>query len=116
MLASLDRQQHAQLLDAGWSVGRPYLALEYVEGVPITAWRDQRAPSIEARLRLFVDVIRAVAHPRAANRASGFEALQRVESHAEGEVKLLDFGIAKLLSGESTAAEETNSPVWPGVR
>ena len=108
MLASLNHPHIAQLFDAGWSEsGRPYLALEYVEGVPITAWRDQQAPSIEARLRLFVDVIRAVAHAHARLIVHRDLKPSNVLVTAEGEVKLLDFGIAKLLSGESTAAEET---------
>jgi len=108
MLASLNHPHIAQLFDAGWSEsGRPYLALEYVEGVPITAWRDQQAPSIEARLRLFVDVIRAVAHAHARLIVHRDLKPSNVLVTAEGQVKLLDFGIAKLLSGESTAAEET---------
>ncbi len=108
MLASLNHPHIAQLFDAGWSEsGRPYLALEYVEGVPITAWRDQQAPNIEARLRLFVDVIRAVAHAHARLIVHRDLKPSNVLVTAEGQVKLLDFGIAKLLSGESTAAEET---------
>ena len=108
MLASLNHPHIAQLFDAGWSEsGRPYLALEYVEGVPITAWRDQQAPSIEARLRLFLDVIRAVAHAHARLIVHRDLKPSNVLVTAEGQVKLLDFGIAKLLSGESTAAEET---------
>ena len=108
MLASLNHPNIAQLFDAGWSEsGRPYLALEYVEGVPITAWRDQQAPNIEARLRLFVDVIRAVAHAHARLIVHRDLKPSNVLVTAEGQVKLLDFGIAKLLSGESTAAEET---------
>ena len=108
MLASLNHPNIAQLFDAGWSEsGRPYLALEYVEGVPITAWRDQQAPNIEARLRLFVDVIRAVAHAHARLIVHRDLKPSNVLVTAEGQVKLLDFGIAKLLSGESTVAEET---------
>ena len=108
MLASLNHPNIAQLFDAGWSeAGRPYLALENVEGVPITAWRDQHAPSIEARLRLFVDVIRAVAHAHARLIVHRDLKPSNVLVTAEGQVKLLDFGIAKLLADETAAAEET---------
>ena len=108
MLASLNHPNIAQLYDAGWSEsGRPYLALEYVEGAPITAWRDQQAPSIEARLRLFVDVIRAVAHAHARLIVHRDLKPSNVLVTAEGQVKLLDFGIAKLLADETASAEET---------
>ena len=66
MLASLNHPHIAQLYDAGWSEsGRPYLALEYVEGEPLPAWCEKRQLDLEKRLRLFVDVIRAVAHAHA---------------------------------------------------
>ena len=72
VLASLDHPNIAQLFDAGWSEsGRPYLALEYVEGEPIDRWCDEQRLDMASRLALFVAVIRAVgACACAARRAS----------------------------------------------
>ena len=99
ILASLSHPNIAQLLDGGVTNGQvPYLVMEYVEGVPITTYCDQRRLSIDARLRLFRDVCTAVHH-----------AHQNLVIHrdikpgnilvtASGHVTLLDFGIAKLLN------------------
>ena len=63
LLARLSHPNIARLLDAGVTAGaQPYLVLEYIDGVPIDVWCDQRSLSIEARLRLFLEVLAAVAH------------------------------------------------------
>jgi len=108
VLASLNHPNIAQLFDAGWaSDGRPYLALEYVEGEPIDTWcrRKQLAPA--ARMRLFVDVVRAVAFAHAKLVIHRDIKPSNVLVTEEGRVKLLDFGIAKLLSAEAALTEET---------
>ncbi len=108
VLAALNHPNIAHLLDAGWAGdGRPYLALEYVEGEPIDAWCRRRQLAPAERTRLFVDVVRAVAF------AHGKLVIHRdlkpsnVFVTAEGRVKLLDFGIAKLLSAGESLTEET---------
>jgi serine/threonine-protein kinase len=99
ILASLSHPNIAQLLDGGTTDGElPYLVMEYVDGMPITAYCDRHGLDIPMRLRLFVDVCRAVS-----------SAHQNLVIHrdikpgnilvtASGQVKLLDFGIAKLLN------------------
>ena len=101
-LARLNHPHIARLLDAGhMSTGRgpaqPYLVLEYVPGEPIDVYCQARALTVPQRLRLFLDVLDAVAH--AHNRLILHRDLKpsNILVTAAGEVKLLDFGIAKLL-------------------
>ena len=99
ILASLSHPHIAQLLDGGTTDGQlPYLVMEYVDGLPITTYCDRHGLDITSRLRLFVDVCRAV------NSAHQNLIIHRdikpgnILVTASGQVKLLDFGIAKLLN------------------
>jgi serine/threonine-protein kinase len=108
VLASLNHPNIAQMYEAGWaSDGRPYLALEYVDGEPIDAWCRSRALAPAARVRLFVDVVRAVAIAHAKLVIHRDLKPSNVLVTTEGRVKLLDFGIAKFLSAEETTADAT---------
>jgi tetratricopeptide (TPR) repeat protein len=100
ILAALNHPHIARLYDAGLSDdGQPYLALEYIEGRPL----DEYCKSLDlrARLRLFLQVANAVAY------AHGKLIIHRdlkpanILVTAEGYVRLLDFGIAKLLDDET---------------
>ncbi|MEM7355697.1 MAG: serine/threonine-protein kinase, partial [Acidobacteriota bacterium] len=106
ILAELEHPNIARLLDGGTTAaGAPYLVMEYVAGEPIDRYCDRHRLGLAARLELFLTVCSAVQH-----------AHQHLVIHrdlkpgnilvtAEGTVKLLDFGIAKLLrpdAGEPT--------------
>lgn len=103
ILASLDHPNIARIYEAGLDAqGRPYLALEYVEGEPIDAYCKQRALGINQRLQLLLQVARAVAHAHARLVVHRDLKPANILVTADGQVRLLDFGIAKLMEGELT--------------
>ena len=107
ILARLTHPHIARLVDAGVSpAGQPYLVLEYVEGEPIDRYCDTRALAVEARIRLFLDVLSAIAHAHANLIVHRDIKPSNVLVATDGQVKLLDFGIAKLIEGD-TAGEAT---------
>ena len=104
ILAQLDHPRIARLLDGGVTDdGAPYLIMEYVEGQPITAYADAQQLSIEARLALFAEVCDAVAFAHRNLIIHRDLKPSNILVTAEGHVKLLDFGIAKLLEGTADA-------------
>ena len=101
ILARLTHPHIAHLIDAGVSpTGQPYLVLEHVDGQSIDRYCHERALGIEARLRLFLDVLEAVAHAHANLIVHRDIKPANVLVSVDGQVKLLDFGIAKLLEGD----------------
>ncbi len=108
ILARLAHPHIAQLLDAGVSPdGQPYLILEYIEGQDIVAYCDERRLGVEARLRLFLDVLAAVAHAHSNLIVHRDIKPSNVFVRTDGQVKLLDFGIAKLLEDEGAEGGAT---------
>ena len=102
----------ARLLDAGIADdGQPYLALEYVQGEPITAYCRQRELPIASRLDLFRQVCDAVSHAHANLIVHRDLKPSNILVTPDGHVRLLDFGIAKLLDVESKPAEQTRTGV-----
>ncbi|WP_395701550.1 protein kinase domain-containing protein [Aquabacterium sp.] len=115
--ALLEHPAIARLYDAGLDErGRPYIAMEYIAGQPIDAWCREQALDAKAKLKLFVQVIRAVAY------AHGRLVIHRdlkpanILVDAQGQAHLLDFGIAKLMSdqpADGALTQETGRVMTP---
>jgi serine/threonine protein kinase len=102
ILGRLSHPHIAELVDAGVSAaGQPYLVLEYVEGDSIDRYCDRQNLDVEARIRLFLEVLGAVAHAHANLIVHRDLKPSNVLVSKEGQAKLLDFGIAKLLEGDA---------------
>jgi eukaryotic-like serine/threonine-protein kinase len=102
ILGRLAHEHIAELVDAGVSsFGQPYLVLDYVEGGHIDRYCDDKKLDIEARIRLFLDVLVAVAHAHANLIVHRDLKPSNVLVSKDDQVKLLDFGISKLLEGEA---------------
>jgi serine/threonine protein kinase/tetratricopeptide (TPR) repeat protein len=98
LLGRLAHPNIARLLDAGATEdGRSYLALEYVEGIPIDRYCDSKSLDVRARLRLFMEVLAAVTHAQEHLVVHRDLKPSNVLVTNDGVVKLLDFGVAKLI-------------------
>lgn len=102
ILASLQHPNVARLLDGGVTGdGRPYLVMEYVQGIPLTRHCDEHRLTIPERLRRFQVVCRAVQFAHRNLVVHRDLKPGNIMVTDEGEVKLLDFGIAKMLDPSS---------------
>jgi serine/threonine-protein kinase len=103
-LAALDHPNIARLYDVGMTPeGKPYLALEYVDGERIDIYCRERGLWVRDRLKLFLQVASAVAHAHAKLIVHRDLKPANILVSADGQVRLLDFGVAKLLSDSDTA-------------
>lgn len=114
ILAVLEHPNIARLYDGGLSQdGRPYLAMEYVDGLPIDAYCDAHRLTVDERLELFTSVCEAVRFAHRNLVVHRDLKPSNILVTGDGTVKLLDFGIAKLLDEASTGdwAFQTRSAV-----
>jgi tetratricopeptide (TPR) repeat protein/tRNA A-37 threonylcarbamoyl transferase component Bud32 len=114
ILATLNHPNIGRLFDGGVTDdGLPYLVLEYVRGEPIDKYCATRQASIAERLRLFLDIADAVQYAHRNLVVHRDLKPSNILVTTEGRVKLLDFGLAKLLGGElapgDLAATRTNT-------
>ncbi len=109
ILAGLSHPNIAHLYDAGITeAGQPYLALEYVDGATITAFSDTQRLPIRRRLELFLQVLAAVQFAHSHLIIHRDLKPSNILVTTDGQVMLLDFGIAKLMvSGEARETELT---------
>ncbi|HEU4663614.1 MAG TPA: serine/threonine-protein kinase [Dokdonella sp.] len=108
ILATLSHPNIARLLDGGVDdEGRPFLALEYVDGSTLGEHCDARRLGIGERLALFLAVCDAVAHAHRSLVVHRDLKPSNILVDDEGRVKLLDFGIARLLDAGDAAATAT---------
>ncbi len=118
ILSILDHPHIARLLDGGsTNDGRPYLVMEYMEGLPLLEYCDRHQVGERRRLELFQTICAAVQH--AHNHLVIHRDLKprNVIIREQGDVKLLDFGIAKLMesgpgAGETITVAQVLTPAY----
>ncbi len=98
LLAGMNHPNISQLFDAGVTdEGWPYIVMELIDGTPITEYCAQHALSNDRRVGLLVDVVDAVAHAHSRLVVHRDLKPSNILVDAQGRLKLLDFGIAKLI-------------------
>ncbi|WP_428627266.1 serine/threonine-protein kinase [Sphingopyxis sp.] len=114
LLASLNHPHIARLIDGGMAAdGRPYMVMDYIDGRPIDHWVREENADLAVRLALFRDICAAVAYAHAHLVVHRDLKPSNIMIDGDGSVKLLDFGIAKLIDGDATGAETTQPMLTP---
>ncbi|KEO92115.1 hypothetical protein EH31_05455 [Erythrobacter longus] len=109
-LAKLSHPNIARLFDGGTlDDGAPYIVMEYIDGLPITKWADEQSLPFEKRLNLFGYTCEAVAHAHQNLIIHRDITPSNVLVEKTGQVKLIDFGIAKVFDTDEISSIGTNS-------
>ena len=102
ILATLQHANITHLLDAGISeMGQPYLVMEFVDGVDLTSYCDERCLGLRQRLELFLEICEAVTYAHSKLVVHLDLKPSNVMVTSGGKVKLLDFGTSKLIEADS---------------
>jgi eukaryotic-like serine/threonine-protein kinase len=110
VMAALDHPNIARILDAGDTrEGMPWYVMEYVEGVPIDKYCDERRLSIAGRIEIFQQVCHAVEYLHQNSVLHRDLKPTNILVSSDGAVKLLDFGIARFVGAAAFAAEDLSS-------
>ena len=112
-LGKLNHPNIARIFDAGaLEDGSPYLIMEYVHGVNLAAYLQNRRLSLQQRLELFLKICAAVDHSHRRLIIHRDLKPSNIMIGSEGQPKLLDFGIAKSLLGEDNSQTLTMEQAW----
>ena len=110
ILAALETPNIARLYDAGIdTTGTPYIAMEFVQGEPLIAWCESRALDTPARIRLFIQVLDAVGYAHQRQILHRDLKPSNILVTEQGDVRLLDFGVARLLRADTDAPSMTQA-------
>ncbi len=114
LLARLEHRGIARLIDGGVAPdGRPFMAMDYVDGTPIDAWCRTHHAGLDARLSLFREICEAVGYAHANLVVHRDLKPSNILIDGEGRVRLLDFGIAKLLDDSDAVPATTQAMLTP---
>ena len=117
ILADLNHPGIARLLDGSTTPeGLPYLVMEYIDGMPIDRYCNERRLPVKERLRLFLDVCEAVEFAHRNLVVHRDIKPSNILVTADGQPKLLDFGIAKMLRAAEGESERMASPTQTGTK
>ena len=110
ILATLETPNIARLYDAGVDAdGAPYIAMEYVQGEPLVGWCNARELGTPARIRLFIQVLDAVGYAHRRQVLHRDLKPSNILVTEQGEVRLLDFGVARLLRVDTDGPSMTQA-------
>ena len=116
ILSRLDHPGIARVLETGETAeGRamlPWIAMEYVDGVPLGRWAADSAPSTRERLEMLARIADAVQHAHAQGVVHRDLKPENILVTAAGEPKVLDFGVARLVEGDERPTERMTRTGW----